>query len=117
MFFLKRHLKDISLIEVWPKLSTAIIASQLGLHPRVAATYRQLEDGAHSREEILHVLCKKFELFVYERDMRKLSQQLNSFDSFICALTALLSEENQCVTIPKGFPQSTGWVHYPKLET
>jgi len=114
MFFLKRHLQDMPLIEVWPKLSLKILASQLNIPPRIASSYRQLESGVDSREEILQILSKKLELFIYERDMRKLAQSLNSFDAFICALTALLAEENQCAPIPQGFPISTGWVHYPK---
>lgn len=115
MNFLKRHLKGISFVEVWPKLSIAILAHHLKLDKRLVSTYRHLENGAYSREEILISLSKKYEIFIYERDMRKLSQNLNSFDAFICAFTALLSDENQCVKTPKGFPEKSGWVQYPKM--
>ena len=117
MHFLQRHLKNISIVEVWPKLSVALIADQLGIHKKIVSTYRHLENGAYSREEILIALTKKREIFIYERDMRKLSQNLNSFDAFICAWTAFLSDENQCAQPPKGFPVPSGWIQYPELNT
>jgi hypothetical protein len=116
MHFLKRHLTDIPLVEVWPKLSIAVLAAKLGVHKRIASSYRHLEYGVHAREEILIGLSQKYELFVYERDMKKISHSLTAFDAFICAFTALLSHQNQCVKAPKGFPIATGWVQYPKWE-
>lgn len=115
MHYLKRSLEKISLVEVWPKLTVAVLGSQLGLHRRITSSYRQLEDGVHSREEFLTQLARTHQIFIYERDMVKLSQSLTAFDAFICAFTAWLSDENQCAKIPKGFPVSSGWVHYPKL--
>lgn len=117
MHFLNRHLHDIPLIEVWPKLSTALLGLQLNLNSRWVSTYRHLENGVDSREAILLALAKRFEIFIYERDMRKISHHLNSFDAFICALTALLSDQNRCVSIPIGFPSSSGWIHYPDVGT
>jgi len=116
MNFLKRQLQEFSLVEVWPKLSVALFAAKLGLHSKTVSRYRHLEYGVHSREEFLTHLARYYELFIYERDLRKLSQSLTAFDAFICAFTALLSDQNQCVKIPKGFPTSTGWVQYPELD-
>ena len=115
MHYLKRHLQKIPLLEAWPKLTVAILAAQLDVPRRIISSYRQLEDGAYSREIILNHLVGRFGLFVYERDMRKLSQSLTAFDAFICALTALLSDQGLCDRIPKSFPESSGWVHYPNL--
>lgn len=112
MNFLKRHLHHLKLVEVWPKLTVTILTAQLGMHKRIASTYRHLEEGIYSREEILHLLAQTYEVFIYDRDLKKLAQSLTAFDAFICAFTALLADQNQCAEIPKGFPNS-GWVHYP----
>ena len=116
MHFLKRHLQSLPLVEVWPKLSVSIIAGYLNIPKRTVATYRHLEEGVYSREIILNHLTKDYEIFIYDRDMRKLSQSLTAFDAFICAFTALLSDQDQCAKAPKGFPSASGWVQYPVLD-
>ncbi|MEO5971484.1 MAG: hypothetical protein ABIQ95_16290 [Bdellovibrionia bacterium] len=113
MHFLTRHLRAIQMIEIWPKLSVAILARQLAIPERVISTYRHLETGIDAREEILLQLITKNELFIYDGDMKKLCQSLAAFDAFICAFTALLADQNQCVKTPKGFPTAAGWIHYP----
>lgn len=115
MHFLKRHLKDFHPVEISPKLSVAILAAQMGLSRRVIASYRQLEEGAQARSEIIETLAAEEGIFIYERDVRKLSQSLTSFDAFVCAYTALLSDTGRCAKVPKGFPVASGWVHYPAL--
>jgi hypothetical protein len=116
MSFLKRHLNHLRLLEVWPKLSIALLALHLGLNKRVVSRYRHLEEGFHAREEILEALSTKHGIFIYERDVRKLTHNLAAFDAFVCAYTALLSDSGRCTRIPKGFPTSSGWVQYPDLE-
>lgn len=116
MHYLKRHLHKVALAEVWPKLSVAVLAEQLGIQRRAVARYRQLEEGIHAREEIIEQLARAHGLFIYERDVRKLAQSLSSFDAFVCAYTALLSDTEQCVETPHGFPSEAGWVQYPKAE-
>jgi hypothetical protein len=115
MQFIKRHLRGFPLLEVWPKLSIAVLGEKMGIHKRIISSYRRLEDGIHSRESILTKLSERNEIFIYDRDMRKLSQNLTAFDAFICAFTALLSDLNQCAKMPKGFPKASGWVHYPQV--
>jgi hypothetical protein len=116
MHFLKRHLKKIPLSEVWPKLSIAILAKQLGISKRTISRYRQLEEGMHAREEILETLAENRQIFIYERDVRKLSSSLAAFDAFVCAYTAVLADQDLCAEMPKGFPVSSGWVDFPSLE-
>lgn len=115
MHFLKRQLTDFPLIEAWPKLTIALLSARLGLTPRMVSSYRHLEHGAHFREEILISLAKHFEVFIYERDLRKLAQNLTGFDALICAFTALLCDRGECAKIPKDFPESSGWVYYPEV--
>lgn len=116
MNFLKRHLANLPIIEVLPKLSMAILAVHLGIHRRIASTYRHLEQGGHSREEIIERLSEAHGLFIYERDVRKLTTSLAAFDAFICAYTALLAHHGKTEKAPNGFPHSSGWIHYPKLK-
>jgi hypothetical protein len=117
MHFLRRHLPDLKIIEAWPKLTVAVLAHELGLSKRVVQGYRNLEEGAHAREEILEALAEKKGIFIYERDLTKLSTTLASFDAFICAFTALLSDTGLCEAVPTGFPEAAGWVEYPTPET
>ena len=113
MNFLKRHLKQIELLEISPKLSVAVLGRALEMPQRILAGYRDLEAGIQARQAFLDVLAQNSGVFIYERDQRKLSQNLNSFDAFICAYTALLSKTNQCVLPPKSFPVKSGWIQYP----
>ncbi len=114
MSFLKRHLENLSLLEVWPKLSIALLARDLNMDPSLISHYRTLEEGIHCREELLSLLVKGKGIFIYDRDLRKLAQNLPAFDAFICAFTALLSDQRLCAEPPKGFPIKSGWVHYPE---
>jgi hypothetical protein len=116
MHYLKRFLKSIPLSEVWPKLSIAILAKRLGISKRTISRYRHLEEGAHAREEFLETLSEAHSVFIYERDVRKLSTSLAAFDAFICAYTALLADHDQCAEMPKGFPAASGWVDFPLME-
>ena len=117
MRFLKRHLSEKPLIEVLPKLTVAILASQLGVSHRYISSYRNLEIGAHARLNILETITKHFSIFVYEKDARRISQSLTAFDAFICALTGLLDHLSLCEPIPPRFPKKSGWVYYPKIGT
>ncbi|MCM2323653.1 MAG: DUF429 domain-containing protein [Oligoflexia bacterium] len=114
MNFLQRHLRDLRLIEAWPKLSVALLALQLDLGKRALSTYRHLEEGVHSREQILEALAEKRSIFLYEKDLRKATHSLPAFDAFICALTALLADNNGCARVPAGFPAASDWVEYPR---
>jgi hypothetical protein len=115
MIYLKPFLKGLELIEAWPKLTVAALAGQLGLSKRTVSSYRRLEEGVQAREDILEALVEQRDVFVYDKDIRKLAASLSAFDAFICAYTALLSDLEQTAKAPPGFPTATGWVHYPNL--
>lgn len=112
MHFLSRHLSQINLVEVWPKLTISTLAQGIGIPRRIISSYRKLEEGYSARMELLETLAMKKGVFIYERDLKKLSQSLTAFDAFICAYTALLTDRNMTVAPPKGFPKDSGWVHY-----
>ncbi len=113
MNFLRRCLPGFHVIEALPKLTTALLARELDLPKRIIGAYRHLEEGGHARGEILEALARHHDIFIYERDLRKLSSNLAAFDAFICAYTALLSANGRCRKPPAGFPVASGWVEFP----
>lgn len=114
MHFIRRHLGGFPMVEVWPKLTIALLGLAMDLPKRVIQTYRRLEEGVHAREQILEALSESHDVFIYERDVRKLSHSLPAFDAFVCAYTAFLADNQQCAKIPTGFPARSGWVQYPQ---
>lgn len=114
MHFLARHLPALELVEVWPKLSVAILATRLKIPKRTLESYRSLELGAACRERIIEAIAELGNIFIYERDLRKLAGNLAAFDAFVTAFTALLSDSKGCSKILRGFPTSAGWVHFPQ---
>jgi hypothetical protein len=115
MHFLLRHLKGLTVSEGWPKLTVAALQHELSLSRRVVQRYRHLEEGAHARQEILEALAREHQIFIYDRDLRKLAASLAAFDAFLCAYTALLADLGRCAKPPKGFPVASGWVEYPSV--
>jgi hypothetical protein len=114
MHFLKFHLENYEKHEVLPKLTIALLMPFLKLSNRILSQYRQLEEGVHARETILSRMSESLDIFIYDRDMKKITQNINAFDAFICAYTVLLYDRNECVPAPRGFPVASGWVRYPK---
>jgi hypothetical protein len=116
MHYLRRHLGGMPLVEVWPKLSISSLAAGLGLPRRLALQYRKPEEGYSARVELLEMIALKKGVFIYDRDLKKLGQNLTAFDAFICAYTALLADRDMTVKPPRGFPKEGGWVEYFPLQ-
>jgi hypothetical protein len=114
MHFLKFHLQNYEMHEVLPKLTVALLMPALKISTRTLSQYRQLEEGASARQMIIEKMCENLDIFIYERDLKKLTQNLNAFDAFIAAYTVLLCDRNECVTAPKGFPSNSGFIRFPK---
>jgi hypothetical protein len=113
MHFLRRHLPDVPFIEVSPKLSLVLLASELGIQKRLLRSHRHLEEGAQARTQILELLAQAHGVFFYDRDLRKLALNLAAFDAFFSAYTALLAFEGQGAQPPRGFPNASGWIAHP----
>ena len=114
MNFLQRQLKDFEMHEVLPKLTVALLMPSLKITMKHLQNYRKMEEGAESRQVILEKMCDHLDIFIYDRDMKKLTQNLGAFDAFICAYTILLNDLNECVAPPRHFPIDSGWIRYPK---
>jgi len=114
MHFLKMHLTAYETFEVLPKLTVALLMPFLELSLKTLLAHRNLEEGIAARQTIIERMSENLDIFIYDRDIKKLTQNLNAFDAFICAYTVLLMDLGECVHPPKGFPTASGWIHYPK---
>jgi hypothetical protein len=83
---------------------------------RFLAQYRNLDQGVNARRELLERLSEPLGVFIYERDAKKISENLVAFDAFFCGLTALLVELGRDEPPPRGFPVKSGWIHAPTLK-
>jgi hypothetical protein len=116
MHYLRKRLGDLPIVEVWPKLTIASLASALSLPKRLVAQYRKPEEGYAARVELLEIIAMQKGVFIYDRDLKKLGQSLTAFDAFVCAYTALLADRDMTVKAPRGFPKDGGWVEYFPLQ-
>ncbi len=114
MHYLHRHLRGMEMHEVLPKLTVALLMPQLKITLKQIQNYRKMEEGAEARQVILEKMCEQLDIFIYDRDMKKLTQNLGAFDAFLCAYTILLYDRNQCVNPPRNFPVNSGWIRYPR---
>jgi hypothetical protein len=112
MHYLKRHLPNLPIVEVWPKLTISTIAQAFSLSRKLIQNYRKPEKGYAARVEILETIAIKKGVFIYDRDLKKLGQSLTAFDAFMCAYTAVLTDREMTVKAPKGFPKGSSWVAY-----
>lgn len=115
MNYLKKLFGSVRLIEVWPKLSLHYLQRSLKLSKRELLSYKHLEDGVHVRAKILERLVEKSNLFVYERDLKKLVSNVAAFDSALCAWAALRFDLGLVVKFKGDLPLDTGWVQIPEL--
>jgi hypothetical protein len=114
MQFLIPYLADYELHEVLPKLTVPLISPFLKISQKTLHQYRNIESGVEARAIILERMTETLDIFIYDRDQKKITQNLNAFDAFLCAYTVLLFDRNECVPAPKHFPIKSGWIRYPK---
>jgi hypothetical protein len=105
---------DFPLLEVYPKLSLWRIGTALHLSKSHLRLHRHWEGGTASREALITKLMDKNLTFIYDQDVKTLVESPHAFDSFICALTGLLSFLGHCEPRPKGFPRRESWLGIPK---
>jgi len=101
-------------VEVFPKLSLWRIGNALQVAKTHLRFHRHWEGGHESRQVILQKMMDKNLAFIYDQDVRTLQDSPQAFDSFLCALTAMLSFLGHCEPRPKGFPRREGWIEIPK---
>lgn len=111
--FIKRRLHA-KTIEVLPKLSLWRIGNALSLPKTHIKMHKHSAAGEESRRAILNELIQKNIIFVYDQDLRLLIQNVNAFDAFVGAFTAVLKFKGQCELRPRDFPKKEGWIEIPK---
>lgn len=113
--FIKNRLgKDYKLLEVFPKLSLWRIGNALHIGKSQLRLHRHWESGQTNRETVINKMMDKNLAFIYDQDVKTLVDSPQAFDSFICALTGLLSHLGHCEPRPKGFPRKESWIEIPK---
>ncbi|MGE4131221.1 MAG: DUF429 domain-containing protein [Bdellovibrionales bacterium] len=113
--FITRRLK-FNTVEVYPKLSLWRIGASLQLPKSHLRLHRHWEGGRESRQAILDKMMDRNLAFIYDQDVRNLVESPQAFDSFICALTGLLSFLGACEPRPRGFPKKESWIEIPKKD-
>lgn len=108
--------RGLDALEVWPKLTLARLAPGLGLPRRVFQAYRKLDEGVRARHQILDALAERHDVFIYERDQRKLATHLHTFDALLTAWGAHLFGQGLAAPRPRGFPKQAAWVVFPARE-
>jgi hypothetical protein len=111
--FITRRL-ELPLLEVFPKLSLWRIGNALHLPKSQLRLHRHWDGGPTSRQLVLSKMMDKNLAFIYDQDVKTLVDSPHAFDSFICALTGLLSFMGHCEQRPKGFPRKESWLEIPK---
>jgi hypothetical protein len=111
--YLTRLLK-FTCLEAFPKLSLWRIGNSLNMPKSQLRFHRHWEGGAESRRHILAKMHDKNLAFIYDQDLKTLIESPQAFDSFLCALTGLLSFLGHTEPRPKGFPRRESWIEIPK---
>lgn len=112
--FLTRQLGRLQRLEVFPRLSLWRIGNALHLSKQQLRSHRHWEAGQGARQFVLNKMMDRNLAFIYDQDVKTLIDQPQAFDSFICALTGLLSFLGHCEPKPKGFPRRESWIAIPK---
>jgi hypothetical protein len=114
MHYLKGFLKDVPLLETWPKLDILLFGKKYKIRRQTIENYRKPEVGEAARAEILDILSNELGIFLYDRDIQTITQSLTAFDGFICAIAGLLQDLGQTVSYPDGFPKTASKIVIPK---
>ncbi len=102
------------LVEVFPKLSLWRIGNALNMPKSHLRLYRHWEGGEESRGLVISRMMERNLAFIYDQDIRLLTESPQAFDSFICALTGMLDFLGYTEARPKGFPRKESWLAIPK---
>ncbi len=101
-------------VEVYPPLSLWRIGQKVGASKSLLNFSKHSVDGEENRFHILKKLVDSGFVFIYDQDIRLLSQNTSAFDALICGLTAYLYDIEECEPRPANFPKSESWFAIPK---
>lgn len=113
--FVNRRLK-LKTIEVHPRLSLWRIGRSLNIQKSYLRFHKHQAGGDEARLAILREMIRCARIFIYEQDVSQMVHNVNAFDAFVCALTAVLKFKGQCEDKPNDFPKNEGWIEIPKVD-
>ncbi len=96
--FLKKGLKGVELLEVFPKASLWRIGLMLGMRKSVLRNFYKSGQTDEFKKSFLKALDKY--CFIYEDDFKKLLMQKEVFESLLCALSVYYYSLDQRETLP-----------------
>lgn len=114
--FLKKRLKASQIVEVFPRLSLWRIGNSLKVNKSHLRFHKHAVGGNESRLALLRAMSDQLNLFIYDQDLRSMTENNHAFEALIVALTALLKFTGQTEPRPKGFPAKAQWIEFPVPE-
>jgi hypothetical protein len=114
--YLKSRLKNIPLIETFPRLSVWRIGRALKISKPPLLFYKNSVEGAHYREQILDKFLDAEWLFIYSQDTKQMVKDAHVFEAVMSAYTGFLAHKNLCEGPPKDFPKGSGWIQFPTID-
>lgn len=110
--FISRRL-DIPVLEAFPKATLWRLGMSLQVMKSHLRHHRHSVGGQESRKLILRALSAGHVAFVYEQDVKLMTENNHAFEAFLCALTGFLKFKGLTEDRPKGFPKKEDWIEVP----
>lgn len=110
--FIKNRLR-MPVLETFPKATLWRLGRSLHIMKSHLRYHKHSVNGAESRRSILQSLSNANVAFVYEQDVRIMTENNHAFDAFLCALTGFLKFKNLTEPRPKNFPKKEDWIEIP----
>jgi hypothetical protein len=110
--FIRRRLQ-IPCIEVFPKLSIWRVGQEIRVAKSHLKYHKHSVGGDESRRVFLQSLQDSKDVFIYQQDMKAMTENNHAFEAMICALTAFLKFQKKTAAKPAGFPKLANWIEFP----
>lgn len=114
--FISRRL-ELPTFETMTKVAVWTIGLHLRINKSVLRKWWSSVGGAEARRVILNHLSEKANLFIYQQDLRAMTDNPHAFEALICAYVGLLKYQGRVEPIPSDFPVDEGWVEIPYFGT
>mgnify|MGYP001566910457 FL=1 len=110
--YIKKRL-DIPILETFPTATLWRLGRSLQVMKSHLRHHKHSVGGNESRRAILQALSSSNVAFVYEQDVKLMTENNHAFEAFMCALTGFLKFKGLTEARPKNFPKNEDWVEVP----
>lgn len=110
--FIKKRL-DIPVLEAFPKATLWRLGLSLQVMKSHLRHHKHSVGGNEARKAILQALSAAHVAFVYDQDVKLMTENNHAFEAFLCALTGFLKFKGLTEVRPKGFPKKEDWIEVP----